>query len=429
MEFEWFEYEFASGIAEDARRIASRLAEGGYHSLRHDMRDVLQRYVPAGTDGTAADEAPSRARTVDVLVPAADPAARILVCDRPTTGHGHTVAVVALARSHDDAHRARTAAKLALDAGGGAAKAEAGDGGRSGRFRPEWAPALGWAANDIHPAAPGAPRPFASTQALIALQGAPALLGRPSVLRSKLDKSTDTEARGDGRMPPAAVLDALTTDGLVERSFVLMCRETGQIVGVGQDAAEVRAARQLSLRCPHCRHALSDERQDVLYSLSASGEEFIKSARWLRDAVEASLRRRRCDAVLPANGPKSAVDGAACYQDTVLLFCLRDGAPADGDIRSLRQAAHDLTKAAPDVSVRGVVVTAQPQPAPRSPADEDGQVPCAFLHVSAIDDGLDELLEELKRETLARLTGGVLESPRFDPAALVSGPSRVGPNT
>jgi len=328
MEFEYFEYKFPADETGPARRIASTLAEQGYHSLQRDMLDLLRRYLPAGA-GDAQTDPLTRARTVDVLVPATDRTARILVCERPSPEGGAAVAVVAVGRSQDDAHRGRTAAKLALDAKGTEPPGENGR-GRASRLRQEWLRALGVGTGDGAEAPASSPRPLASAQALFTLQGAPAVLGRPSVLRSRLDKTATSSA---AHASDAAVLDALTSEGLVERAFVLMCRETGQIVGVGKDAAEVQAAMQLSLRCPHCRRPLSEEGQDVLYSLSAQGEEFIKSARWMREALESSLRKRNCDAVVLAEPSNGRVDGAAYYKDTVLVFRLRDGAPADDDIQ------------------------------------------------------------------------------------------------
>ncbi len=424
MEFEYFEYKFPAEGAGQARRIASMLAEQGYHSLQRDALDLLRRYLPNVTGEGQTDDPVAGPRTVDVLVPATDRTARILVCERPAVDGGVAVAVVAVGRTQDEAHRGRTAAKLALDSKGtrdsgltGHLTADNGR-GRQPRFREEWAQALGLAQTDAkEPAASSMPRPLASSQALFALQGAPAMLGRPSLLRSRMDKGTN----GARAFEPAQ-LDALSTEGLIDRNFVLMCRDSGQIVGVGKDAAEVQAAMQLSLRCPHCRRRLSEEVQDVLYSLSPQGEEFIKSTRWMRDAVESSLRRRNCDAVLLSDSPNGRVDGAACYLDAVLLFRLRDSAPGEDDLRSLAQAGADFEKVAPGVPVRNVIVTSQPAPAvAASPAG--GRAPYMFLNASQLEDSLDRLLEELKRDAFTRLTGTTLEFIRPDPSALLARPS------
>jgi hypothetical protein len=415
MEFEYFEYKFSEDEAGQARRIASTLAEQGYHSLQRDTLDLLRRYLPGGP-GETPPEPLTRARTVDVLVPATDRTARILVCERPSPEGGATVAVVAMGRSQDDAQRGRTAAKLALDAKSGQPAGENGR-GRAVRLRAEWLRALGLDGGDAAEASAASPRPLASAQALFTLQGAPAVLGRPSVLRSRLDKGGGA---GAARAADPAVLDGLTGEGLVDRAFVLMCRETGQVVGVGKDAAEVQAAMQLSLRCPHCRRPLSEEGQDVLYSLSAQGEEFIKSARWMREALESSLRRRNCEAVVLAEPSNGHADGAACYKDAVLVFRLRDGAPAEDDIRSLQKAAVEFEKVAPGVPLRNVVISTQPVPPAAAAAASDERTPCVFLSASLLDESLDRMLEELKRDAFTRLTGTTLEVVRPDPSTLLS---------
>lgn len=425
MEFDYFEYKFSADGAGQARRIAGMLAEQGYHSLQRDALDLLRRYLPNVAGDGRIEERVTGARTVDVLVPATDRTARILVCERPAADGGITVAVVAVGRSPEEANRGRTAAKMALDTKGsrdsGLAGHLAGENGRARqpKFRDEWARALGLTQAGAHePAASGMPRPLASSQALFALQGAQALLGRPSLLRSKIDKDTN----GARAFDPLQ-LEGLSTEGLIDRSFVLMCRESGQIVGVGKDAAEVQAAMQLSLRCPHCRRPLSEEVQDVLYSLSAQGEEFIKSTRWMRDAVESSLRRRNCEAVVLSDAPNARVDGAACYKDAVLLFRLRDSAPGDDDLRTLRQAEADFEKVAPGVPVRNVIVTTQPAPETAAASSTGGRAPYLFLNASQLEDSMDRLLDELKRDAFTRLTGTTLEFMHPDPSTLLARPA------
>ena len=418
MEFDYFEYRFSADGAGQARRIASMLAEQGYHSLQRDALDLLRRYLPSSGAEGHVEEAPAGPRTIDVLVPATDRTARILVGERPSADGGVIVAVVAVGRSPDEANRGRTAAKLALDtkdsreSGLAAHLVPENSPARQPRFREEWARALGLVQADGQDIAGASPRPLASSQALFALQGAPALLGRPSVLRSKIDKATNGP-----RVDPAQ-LDGLSSEGLIERSFVLLCRETGQVVGVGKDAAEIQAAMQLSLRCPHCRRSLGEEVQDVVYSLSPQGEEFIKSTRWMRDAVESSLRRRNCSAVVLSDAPNRRVDGAAYFKDAVLLFRLRDGAPGDDDLTRLRQAGEEFEKVAPGVPVRGVIVTTQPAPAAAAPAG--GRPPALYLNASQLEDSVDRLLEELKRDAFSRLTGTTLEFMRPDPSTLLS---------
>jgi hypothetical protein len=157
----------------------------------------------------------------------------------------------------------------------------------------------------------------------------------------------------------------------------------------------------------------------VLYSLTPHGEEFIKSTRWMRDALESSLRRRNCDAVVLSDAPGGRVDGAACYRDVVLLFRLRDTAPSDDDLRTLQLAGAEFEKVAPGVPVRNVIVTTQPAPAAAA-APADGRAPAMYLNASQLEDSLDRLLGELKQDAFTRLTGTTVEFIRPDPGMLLA---------
>jgi|GEM_PF-1226247 len=424
MEFEYFEYEFPEGGAGRGRRISALLAEHGYQSLERESLDLIERYLPGGAGTAQTGGPPAGARTIDILIPPADQSARILVTERPGGATpGVTVAVVAAARSQEDAHRSRTAAKMALDAKGGresdltASVANDNARARVRRFRQEWATELGLVRPDAGgEAAPSAGlRSLAAVQALFGLQDAPVVFDRPSVLRSRLDK-------GDARLAAdPGLLDALVTEGLADRSFVLVCRDSGAIVGVGKDAAEVQAAMQLTLRCPHCRRPLGEETQDILYGLSAQGEEFIRSSRWIREAVESSLRKRNCEAVVLADAATSrGIDGAACYQDAVLLFRLKDGTPSKEDVQAFRKAMGEFKKTAPGVPVRGVYVAAQPAPFEDPAAKTGADAPYTVVEISRLEAGLDRLLEEVRRDNFIRLTGTTLELVRTDPSTLLA---------
>jgi hypothetical protein len=419
MEFDYFEYKFSAAQLGRAQRIGSALADQGYQSLRRDTLELVRRYLPLAKDEDPVTAVPARARTTDVLVPASPRTARVLVAERPSSDGGTIVAVIALGRSYEEARRVCTAIKLALKTKNapedGFTSPVADEAARGGapRFRDEWARALGLQPLALPDASAAVLRTPASPQALLALESAPPMLGRPGLLRSRLDKTAN------GTTPPfdAPQLDALAADGLVERSFVLVCRESGHIVGVGKDALEVQAAMQLSLRCPHCRRQLSEETHDVVYSLSAKGQDFLKSAGWIRAAVESSLRKRNCDAVLVADALDGRVHAAAAYKDAVLLFRLREGAPVDTDARGLEQAGKEFGRVAPGVPVRTVIVATQPAVAAKAAA-KDALGP-TILVASRLDDSLDRLLDDVGRDAFTRLSGTTLELIRTDPASVL----------
>ena len=406
MDFEYVEYEYFGHETHAGERISSLLTDSGYQSLRRDTAELVRRYLP-GVALPGPSGRTEMAHTVDALIPPADSTARVLLCERPAPNGtpGTILSVLALGRSQNDAHRVCTAVRLVLDS-----EAVANNGAtRIHRFRHEWLPILGL---DRPAASPSSvARPLAAAQALLALQHAPTVLGRPSILRSRADKIADP-ARGP--IDPE-VMDRLVPEKLVERAFVLVCRESGQIVGVGEDAAEVETAMPMTLRCPHCRRPLGEEAHDVLYSLSAQGEEFIRSTRWIREAVEAALQRRHCETVAVAEGTGSDVDLAALCHDTVLLFRTTDSAPSDEDVRALADTVAAFERAVPGVPVRSVYVTSQAA----SPNDGGNLAAHTLLELSRLDAGLDRLLEDVKQDNFVRLTGSALEMVRPDPALLL----------
>jgi hypothetical protein len=174
---------------------------------------------------------------------------------------------------------------------------------------------------------------------------------------------------------------------------------------------------QVSLRCPHCRRPLSEETHDVVYSLSPKGEEFLKGAGWIRAAVDASLRRRNCEPLLVGEMPEGRVHAALSYKDAVLLFRMREGAPADADVRGLQQAGREFSKVAPGVAVHGVIVATQPPPAKMM--DADASAP-AVVVTSQLEDNLERLLDDIKREMFVRLSGTAIELIRTDPSSVLS---------
>ncbi len=425
MEFEYLEYEFAEDTASMGRRVSALLAKNGYQSLQAEVLDLAQRYLPGSTDSPDASGELIRARTVDVLIPPVDPNARILVCERPGDApNGAAVSVVAVGRTQEDAHRSRTAVKIVLDSKGaaevGLPPRAANDNGRTRvrYFRQEWARNLGLLGPDAQgDAGPvPAPRSLAAVRMLFALQDASQVLGRSAVLRSAREKIGEAAPAG----VDAALLDGLVPEGLVDRSFVLVCRESGQIVGVGKDAMEVQAAMQLTLRCPHCRRPLGEETQDVLYSLTTQGEEFVRSTRWIREAVESSLRKRSCDTIMAADGVNGkGVDGAACYQEAVLLFRVKDGAPTQEDVGAFQRAVAEFETAAPGVPVRGLYIAAEPAP-PDDAQIADPRAALTVLEIAHFEESLDRVLEGLKRDNFVRLTGTTLQLLRPDPSALLA---------
>jgi hypothetical protein len=81
MEFEYVEYQYPGDMANAGQRISSLLTDSGYQSLRRDTAELVRRYLP-GVAESAANGRPAQAYTVDALIPPADSAARILLCEQ-----------------------------------------------------------------------------------------------------------------------------------------------------------------------------------------------------------------------------------------------------------------------------------------------------------------------------------------------------------
>lgn len=407
MEFECLEFRWEDRVPDRARRVSTWLAENGYQSLLDDWTETASRYLPAHE--APAGPVRSEPRTVDVLIPPADPPSRVLVCER--SEDGQVVTVLAVGRTAKEARRHHTAVKLVLDAKAPADEAWQGyrveENGRerARRFHEEWLPRLGLGGLEgAGPFGAAPARPLAAAEALFAIHASPPVLGRPGLFRSRLGRAPDHPRA----LLEPGLLDGLAGEGLLDKAFVLVCRASGQVVGLGKDPGEIHVAMQLALLCPHCRSPLGEEAQDVLYSLTADGEEFLRTTRWIRGALEASLRARGCDpVVLLEDGAAHQVDGTAWFHDTAIL--IRIG----GDLRAFQDVLEGITGSDPRVSVHGVYVAASP------PTPTPGERPCRVLDVGQLEPGLDQLLEEIKREHFLRLVGAVVDVPPFDPRVLL----------
>ncbi|HEX4836222.1 MAG TPA: hypothetical protein VFW01_07800 [bacterium] len=423
MHFEYMELEAPGADLIGGRKISSLLAEKGYKSLYAECAEVVTRYVLGLNGSTDPPGSASDTRTVDVLIPPTDPSARIVIGERPSPGAaGVVVAVIAVGRSPEDAHRSRIAVKMVLDktAVGGEetfATYIVNDNGRASerRFRQEWVRAFGLVRDEGYgPDSSSSLRQATKVQVLLALQETPPVLGRPGLMRSRIDKEEKS------RIPDPAILDGLVAEGLVEKAHILVCRQTGQVVGVGKDVSEVRAAMRLSLRCPHCQSPLGEEIQDVLYSLTELGDEFLRSTSLILGALDAALRKNGCGEVVLGDGlPEQLVDAAACYQDAVLLFRVSEAAPRRADVQALQRTMKEFMATESEVTVLGAYVAAGSDPETAAAAN-DPHAPCMVLEISDLETGVDRLLEDIRRANFTRLTGSTVVLPQPDPVRLLS---------
>jgi hypothetical protein len=430
MHFEYMELEAPGGDLIGGRKISALLVEKGYKSLSAEYAGLVSQYMPGLDLSRPPAGPPSGARTVDVLIPPTDASSRIVIGERlRPDSTGPVVAVIAAGRSPEDAHRSRIAVKLVLDRTAVGEETFAtyiiNDNGRASerRFRQEWIRALGLVHDEAWgPDSASSPRQETMLQALLALQAMPPMLGRPGLVRSHVEKAQEKSDALD-----VAILEALVGEGLAEMAYVLVCRQTGQVVGVGKDAGEVRAAMRLSLRCPHCQSPLGEEIQDVLYTLTEQGEKFLRGASLILGALGAALRKNGCDDVVLGSGlPEQLVDAAACYQDAVLLFRVTDGPPQKAAIRMLQRTMKEFAATESEVTVRGAYVAGGADPEAAAAAADDPQAPCVVLQIPDLEAGVHRLLGDIRRANFARMTGSTVELPQSDPARLLGPDPRSG---
>jgi hypothetical protein len=407
-----------------AQRISSLLADNGYRSFSRECGILLERYLPGVPVADQSAGTSQATHTTDVLIPPTDPTGRILICERPRSvaSAGKTVAVVAIGRVLRDAHRLSTAVRMLLDTKGLVTDGLAGhilnDNGRAitRRFWQEWVYSLGLKSPaDLQGEEQTASRSMAAVQMLLALRESSPLLGNPAILRSQVDRMPK---KGSGSADPE-LLEGMVARGLVEKSFVLVCRQSSHIVGVGQDMNEIQQAMSVSLQCPHCRKPLREESQDVLYSLTSQGEEFARGTRWIREVLETSLRRKGCDVVVRTNGAaEPPIDGAACYQENVFLFRVQDGVAGREDLQVFMNRLRELEGTLAGIPLRGVYLAAEGGAGGEIDNPLDLQIPCTVIDLAHLETGLDQLLESAERENFARITGISMSLPLPDPSRL-----------
>lgn len=133
-------------------------------------------------------------------------------------------------------------------------------------------------------------------------------------------------------------MEQLVAEGVLERWHVVLCRETAQWLTSTPSSEEMRKFVALNLECPHCGRRVSEEQTETAYRLGEHVQAYVSDNRWMCDLIEASLRRFGVEAVAvrPGSGP---VDGAACYQGTLLLFRAKENGVDASDLVQLRAKA------------------------------------------------------------------------------------------
>jgi len=367
--------------------LLRRLHDSGYQDFTVEYHSLLARYLRSGTELDRL--VPESGEFVDVMVPPAHPSARV-VLHRPEPS---LLRVVLAGKSQQEVRLVGTALKVHFEAVLGRG-VELEDHSRAllARFRRDVLPALQLAANGEPPREMRSP---VAMQVLRAMRHQPAVRGRPTILLSQsamLAPDRTAEQIRDA-------LEHLAGEGLLERWYVVLCREKGIWLGSSVNPDEIRAFTSLTMECPHCGRRIGDEQADVAYRLG----ERVSAAdnRWMCDLVETALRRLGVEAVAvhPAGG--AAVDGAACYHGAVILFRAKDD-PADiGDLMRLQEQGRRL--AGEGWRVFPLLVADRPLG-----LDTGGIDVTVVEGVAALDGALEHLLRSAREASLDTLLPEVL---------------------
>jgi len=333
MFIEFFDIKRPAWDGDTLAALLARLEENGYQGLTWAFHDLVGRYAHAAA-GRSLPAALARAEEFsDVLIPPAQPQARIFLHRRAP----EVLRVVVAGRSRHEVRLAQTALKLHLEAVlGRLGDLLADDHSHAtlARFRREVLPALHLEGNGARP--PAARHPLAGP-VLRAMRRQGAVRGRPTVLASQLAALVPEKPAEQIR----EALEQLTAEGALERWHVVVCRDSGRWLGSSASAEEMRAFLALTMECPHCGRRVSEEQADVAYRLTEQAPASLSDTRWLCDLVETTLRRLGVEAVAVQPGA-GAVDGAACYQGAVILFRAADDAVDIGDLMRLQEQGRRL---------------------------------------------------------------------------------------
>lgn len=331
MFIEYVDFKRPAWDADTLASMLERLHESGYQGLTGEIHQIIGRFTTAVGDRPLGRTVGAADPFMDVLIPPAQSRARVIVHHR---GPG-ILRVVIAGRFQHEVRMVATALKLHLESFLGAKLDEliADEGGRASldRFRRDVVPALQLASNGERVAEIRNPH---GAQLLRAMRHQPAVRGRPTVLGSNL-ASLAPERPADATRE---AMEQLVAEGVLERWHVVLCRETAQWLTSTPSSEEMRKFVALNLECPHCGRRVSEEQTETAYRLGEHVQAYVSDNRWMCDLIEASLRRFGVEAVAvrPGSGP---VDGAACYQGTLLLFRAKENGVDASDLVQLRAKA------------------------------------------------------------------------------------------
>ncbi len=390
---EYFDLKRAGWDAEIPATILTRLHDSGYQSLTLDIHQLIGPYTHSRATRKLSEALSLLDPFTDVLLPPVHRQARVIL-HRPDP---LTFRVVAVGRSQQEVRMAATGVKMHLEAalGGRIGDLVVDENGRVSlaKFRQEVLAGLGFTGDG---ASARQTRHAGAAPLLTALQHQPVFQGVPTVMGSQLATLAPDRPAEQTR----DALEHLVSDGAVVRWYVVVCRESGQVLTFSPSQDEVKTFAALNLSCPHCGKRVSEDQTDIAYRLGAEAQGYLSDNRWICDLIETPLRRQGVEAVVmePGKGP---VDGAACYHSALLLFRAKEGPAAVGDLTGLKTEARRLEGEGWPVHPMLVSTVA-------APADVRDAGVTVVDNVASLEGSLETVLREVRERSLNALLPGLL---------------------
>lgn len=403
MYVEHFDFKRATWDAQVLSALLTRLVANGYQGLAAEVHQAAGRFARGQAVRPLAASLAHLEAFADVLIPPAQPHTRvILYLVQPDV-----LRMIVAGRSQSEVRRVTTATKMHLEAvvGGHISELLANGGNRDGldRFRREVVPALKLATGGIIVGS----NDGTSMQIMMALRRQPVFRGRPTALGSQMAMLLPDIPVEQAR----EAMDRLVSSGIVERWFVVTCKQGGQWLAVAPKSDEIKSFIGSNVACPHCGTRVNEELQDVAYRLTELASAKLADNRSICELFEAALQRAGVEAAVVDPG-RGAVDGVAYYHGAILLFRGLTGSATIADATKLREQAQTLERSGWYV----VPLLVSDQPA----APDVRQSNVAVLdNVTRLDAALEEILNKVREQQASALLPAVLRPLAISAADLL----------
>ncbi len=84
-----------------------------------------------------------------------------------------------------------------------------------------------------------------------------------------------------GKVASKDVLDEMLREGLIERQFLVSCRQDSHQIALVDDEAEFREGTAGTVRCASCNRYFKDEKIETIFMISSYGKRLTEKSRWM----------------------------------------------------------------------------------------------------------------------------------------------------